>query len=96
LSDGASVRLQHLPAGIHIAGSELFEDHAGNGTNVGGIDFDQVAGLASRMFPGLAQSGRTRPEGASRFPELRCVAVPQARTSRVRMCPTIETETANF
>ncbi|SRR6266849_6967505 len=34
LSGGAGVRLQHVPAGNHIAGGELFEDHAGNGAIV--------------------------------------------------------------
>jgi hypothetical protein len=38
------VGLNDVPAGNHIAGGELFEDHAGNGTHVQGIDFDQVAG----------------------------------------------------
>jgi hypothetical protein len=34
LSGGASVRLQHIPAGNDIASGELFEDHAGDGTDV--------------------------------------------------------------
>src|SRR5437868_9747905 len=40
LSCGAGVRLQHVPAGNHVAGGELFKDHARNGTDVQGVDFD--------------------------------------------------------
>src|ERR1700674_317834 len=66
LSGGASVRLNHVPAGNHIASGELFEDHAGNGTDVQAIDFDQVAGLRSRIFPGFAHGVRARTQGAAR------------------------------
>src|SRR6266849_3524045 len=66
LSGGAGVRLQHVPAGNHIAGGELFEDHAGNGTDVQGVDFDQVAGLRSRIFSGFAHSVRAEPQDATR------------------------------
>ena len=34
LSGGASVRLQHIPAGNNIASGERFEDYAGEGTDV--------------------------------------------------------------
>src|SRR6266700_5358696 len=34
LGGGASVRLQHVSAGNHISSGKLFEDHAGNGTDV--------------------------------------------------------------
>jgi len=66
LGGGAGVRLQHVPAGNHIAGGELFKDHAGNGTDVQGIDFDQVAGLGSRIFPGLAHGVGAGTQGAAR------------------------------
>src|ERR1700687_3470151 len=66
LSSGARVRLQHVPAGNHIASGELFEDHAGKGTHVQGIDFDQVAGLRRRIFPGFAHGVRARTQGAAR------------------------------
>jgi hypothetical protein len=66
LSGGASMRLQHVPAGNHIARGKLFEDHAGNGTDVQGIDFDQVAGLRSRIFPGFAHRVRAGTQGATR------------------------------
>jgi hypothetical protein len=58
--------LQHVPAGNHIAGGERFKDHAGDGTDVQGIDLDQVAGLRSRIFPGFAHRVGTRPQGAAR------------------------------
>src|SRR5258708_19110597 len=61
LSGGAGVSLQHVPAGNHVPGSELFKDHAGNGTDVQGVDFDQVAGLGHRVFPGFAHRVWARP-----------------------------------
>lgn len=61
LGGGAGVRLQHVPAGNHVTGSELFKDHAGNRTDVQGVDFDQVAGLGHRVFPGFAHRVRARP-----------------------------------
>jgi hypothetical protein len=66
LSGGAGVRLQHVPAGNHIASGELFEDHTGNGTDIQGIDFDQVAGLRSRIFLGFAHGVRAETQGAAR------------------------------
>jgi hypothetical protein len=61
LSGGAGVSLQHVPAGNHVTGRELFKDHARNGTDVQGVDFDQVAGLGHRVFPGFAHRVRARP-----------------------------------
>jgi len=66
LGGGAGVRLQHVPAGNHVASGELFKDHAGNGTDVQGIDFDQVAGLGDRVFPGFAHRERTGAQRAAR------------------------------
>jgi hypothetical protein len=45
LSGGASVSLNHVTTGGHVAGGKLFEDHAGYRTHVQCVDFDQIAGL---------------------------------------------------
>jgi hypothetical protein len=58
---GPGVGLDHIPPPDHVASGELFKDHAGKGTHVQGIDFDQVAGLGSRVFPGFAHRVRARP-----------------------------------
>ena len=56
MSGGASVRLHHVPAGDDVAGSELFEDHAGHGTRAQGSN-----GTSLRFFrlevPSLADCG---------------------------------------
>jgi hypothetical protein len=74
LRGGAGVGLQHVPAGNHVAGSELFKDHAGNGADVQGIDFDQVAGLQGRIFPGFAHGVRAGTQGVA-IPEPPCAGV---------------------
>lgn len=51
---GASVGLNHVPARDHIAGGELFEDHAGQGTHVESIDLHQIAGPGNRVLLGFA------------------------------------------
>ena len=66
LSGGAGVSLNHVPAGDDVAGGELFKDHAGHGTYVQGIDFDQVAGLGHSVLLGFAHGVGPGPQGAAR------------------------------
>ncbi len=61
LRRGASVRLQNIPARDHVAGGELFEDHARDRTHVQRIDLDQVARLKHRVLLGVAHGVGTRP-----------------------------------
>src|SRR5437016_12043845 len=70
LSCGAGVRLQHVPAGNHVAGGELFKDHARNGTDVQGVDFNQVAGLRHRVQFGFAHGVRRSEEHTSELQSL--------------------------
>ncbi len=58
--------LNYVPARNHIARGELFEDHPGNGTDVQGIDFDQVARLRSRVLLGFSHGIGTGPQSATR------------------------------
>ena len=57
--------LNHVPAGNHVAGGELFKDHAGDGADVQGIDFDQVARLRHRVLLGFSHGIGTRPQCAA-------------------------------
>ena len=95
LGGGASVRLNHIPAGDHVAGGELFEDHAGYRTHVQGIDLDQIAGLGDRVLLGFAHGIGTGPQSAarSRNPAAGRFHQPALRFSWVRMRPTMEVET---
>jgi len=47
------VSLDHIPAGKHVAGGELFEDHAGQVTHVERIDLHQIAGAETAYCLGL-------------------------------------------
>jgi hypothetical protein len=66
LRGGAGMSLNHVPTRDHIASGELFEDHAGHGTHVEGIDLDQVARLQHRVLLGFAHGIGTRPQGPAR------------------------------
>jgi hypothetical protein len=66
LGGGAGVGLNHVPAGDHVTGGELFEDDAGYGTHVQGIDFDQIAGAGDRVLFGFAHGVGTGAQGAAR------------------------------
>ena len=66
LGGGAGVGLNHIPTRDHVAGGELFEDHAGQRTHVQSIDLDQIAGLGDRVLLGFAHSVGSRAQGAAR------------------------------
>jgi hypothetical protein len=55
-----------VPAGDHVAGGELFEDHAGHRTHVQGVDLDQLAGPRNRVLLGFARGVGTGAQGAAR------------------------------
>ena len=58
---GTGVGLQGIPARDHVAGGELFKDHAGHRTLVQGIDADQIARLRHRVLLGFAHGVGTGP-----------------------------------
>ena len=94
LSGGSAVGLDHVPARDHIAGGELFEDHAGHRAHLQGIDLDEVTRLGNRILLGFAHGVGTDAQcparsrnGGSGFPQAR----PRC-FSRVRMRPTMEVE----
>jgi hypothetical protein len=99
LSGGASVRLEHVPAGNHIASGERFEDHAGDGTDVQGIDFltkspgSEVAySLDLRTAYGRGRKARRDPGTPLRGGS----ASRPCCLSRGRIRPTMETEIVSF
>jgi len=65
LGGGARVGLNHVPARNHVAGGELLDDHAGQGTHVQGIDLDQIAGPGNRVLLGFADGIGTCPQNAA-------------------------------
>jgi hypothetical protein len=63
---GAGADFEHVPAGNDIASGELLEHEAREGTEVEGIDLDQVAGLKWGVLFGFAHGPGThagRPAG---------------------------------
>src|SRR5712692_5907953 len=96
LGGSAGVSLDHIPAGKHVAGGELFEDHAGQGTHVERIDLHQIAGARDCVLLGFAHGIRTRTQGAARTGHARARGGSSSRPWRFiwgGMSPTIEVET---
>ena len=71
---GAGVGLDHIPARDHIAGGELFEDHARHRTHVQSIDFDQVAGLQKPHTAWVCAPHRDEAAAPGAIPEPPCAA----------------------
>jgi hypothetical protein len=64
LSGGVGMGLDDVPARDYVAGGELFEDDAGDGTDIDGIDLNQVAGAEDPILPGFAHSVGTGTQSA--------------------------------
>src|SRR5260370_14107348 len=81
----------------HIAGGELFEGLARHRTHVQSVDLDQVAGLKHRVLLGFAHgvgTGRSARRDPGTPVRGRSTSRP-CRLGRVRMRPTLGTETGN-
>lgn len=61
-----SVGLDHVPARNHVAGCELFEDHAGQRTHVQGIEPGPGGGLGHGVLLGFAHGIGMGPQNATR------------------------------
>lgn len=96
LSGGTGVILDDVPARYDVAGGELFEDDAGDGANVDGIDLNRVAGDGDRILLGFAHRiGRGR--RARRDPATPVRGGSTSRPCRfkeVRMRPSLDVEMA--
>jgi hypothetical protein len=62
---GPSVGLDDVPARDPIAGGELLEDHAGQATQLQGIDLDEVTRTRNRVLPGFADGIGRGHQGAA-------------------------------
>jgi len=62
---GPRVGLDDVPARDHIAGGELLEDYARQGTRIKSIDLDEVSRPGNRVLLGFADGVRAGAQGAT-------------------------------
>jgi hypothetical protein len=75
LGGSAGVSLDHVPAGDHVAGGELLEDDAGQGTHMTVSTWTRSPGSDKAYCLSCARR-RAGAEGRGTIPAHRCVAAP--------------------
>jgi hypothetical protein len=72
------VSLNHIPTRDHVAGGELLEDYARQGTHVEGVHLHQVSKPGNRVLLGFADGVRAGGRGPDGCRPRRCGSAPSA------------------